>query len=54
MENSKDSKSHHEPVCVNDFEIIAKERLPKMAFDYYMTAANDEQTYRESTMAFQR
>ncbi|XP_028417939.1 peroxisomal (S)-2-hydroxy-acid oxidase GLO1-like [Dendronephthya gigantea] len=47
-------KLKHEPVCIRDFEIFAKDFLPKAVFDYYASAANDEQTISESTAAFKR
>ncbi|XP_028390625.1 hydroxyacid oxidase 1-like isoform X2 [Dendronephthya gigantea] len=47
-------KMNHEPVCVSDFEIFAKEHLQKDAFNYYASGANDMQTVGESTAAFKR
>lgn len=37
-----------------DFEAIARERLHKMAFDYYVSGANDQITLRENRSAFDR
>lgn len=47
-------KFNNEPVCISDFETLAKERLPKAVFSYYASAANDKQTLFESTEAFKR
>ena len=43
-----------EPVCIQDFEKYAGAYLPKRAFDYYASGANDEQTIEESKSAFKR
>jgi 4-hydroxymandelate oxidase len=43
-----------EPVNVMDFERIARERLPPLAWDYYASGANDEITLRENRSAFDR
>jgi hypothetical protein len=51
MENYK---LNLEPICINDFEVFAKELLPKGAFSYYALAANDTQTLGESIAAFKR
>ncbi|XP_028395423.1 hydroxyacid oxidase 1-like [Dendronephthya gigantea] len=45
---------NNEPICISDFEMLAKERLPKAVFDYYASAANDKQTLFKSTAAFKR
>jgi 4-hydroxymandelate oxidase len=43
-----------EPVNVMDFERVARERLPPLAWDYYASGANDEITLRENRSAFDR
>lgn len=43
-----------EPVNISDFEILAKEKLHKHAFDYYSSGANDEITLKENCEAFKR
>jgi 4-hydroxymandelate oxidase len=43
-----------EPVNIMDFERIARERLPQLAWDYYASGANDEITLRENRDAFDR
>ncbi len=42
------------PVNINDFEILAGEKLSRMAFDYYSSGANDEITLRENCEAYKR
>ena len=43
-----------EPICVEDYEILARECLPKGAYSYYALGANDLQTLEESTAALKR
>jgi 4-hydroxymandelate oxidase len=43
-----------EPVNVMDFERIAREHLPPLAWDYYASGANDEITLRENRNGFDR
>lgn len=43
-----------EPVNVMDFEPIARERLARLAWDYYASGANDEITLRANRAAFDR
>ena len=43
-----------EPVNVFDFEAIAREKLPREAYDYYASGAQDEVTLRENRAAFDR
>lgn len=43
-----------EPINISDFEILAKEKLHKHAFDYYSSGANDEITLKENCNAFKR
>ncbi|KAJ1930667.1 hypothetical protein IWQ60_000064 [Tieghemiomyces parasiticus] len=40
------------PTCVNDYEPLAKDRLPKMVWDYYAAGANDMLTLQDNTRAF--
>ncbi|XP_028417588.1 hydroxyacid oxidase 1-like [Dendronephthya gigantea] len=47
-------KLKHEPVCIRDFEIFAKDFLPQAVYDFCACAVNDEQTISESTAAFKR
>ena len=41
-------------VNISDFEKLAKEKLPQMAYDYYSSGANDEITLRENIEAYKR
>ncbi|XP_038681876.1 peroxisomal (S)-2-hydroxy-acid oxidase GLO4-like isoform X2 [Tripterygium wilfordii] len=43
-----------EPVNVNDFQVLAKQVLPKMYYDFYAGGAEDEHTLRENIEAFHR
>lgn len=42
------------PVNISDFEHIAKEKLTKMAYDYYSSGADDEITLRENCDAYKK
>src|SRR5882724_4631681 len=42
------------PINLDDYEQLAKERLPEMVFDYYFGGAGDELTVRENRLAWQR
>lgn len=42
------------PVNIFDFEHIAKEKLTKMAYDYYSSGADDEITLRENCDAYKK
>ena len=42
------------PVNVDEFEDLARERLPKPVYDYYAGGAGDEWTLRENRAAFDR
>jgi 4-hydroxymandelate oxidase len=42
------------PVSVDEYEERARERLPRMAFDYFAGGAGDEWTLRENREAFHR
>ncbi|CAA6669903.1 unnamed protein product [Spirodela intermedia] len=39
---------------VNEYEAIAKEKLPKMVYDYYASGAEDQWTLKENRNAFSR
>ncbi|KAF5733484.1 25.3 kDa vesicle transport protein isoform X1 [Tripterygium wilfordii] len=43
-----------EPVNVNDFQVLAKQVLPKMYYDFFAGGAEDEHTLRENIEAFHR
>ena len=40
--------------CLSDFEAHAESVLPKNAWDYYSSGANQEQSLRDSVEAFSR
>lgn len=39
---------------VMEYEAIAKQKLPKMIFDYYAAGAEDQWTLKENRNAFSR
>lgn len=39
---------------VTEYEAIARQKLPKMAFDYYASGAEDQWTLKENREAFSR
>ena len=41
-------------VCVADFEEYARRVLPKYAFDFYISGAEEEQTLRDNKKAYAR
>ena len=43
-----------EMFCVSDFEEHARKVLPKNAWDYYSSGANQEQSLRDNVDAFSR
>ena len=43
-----------EPVNVNEFQVLAKQILPKMYYDFYSGGAEDQHTLKENIEAFQR
>uniref|UniRef100_A0A0C9S440 (S)-2-hydroxy-acid oxidase n=1 Tax=Wollemia nobilis TaxID=56998 RepID=A0A0C9S440_9CONI len=43
-----------EIVNVSEYEAVAKEKLPKMVFDYFASGAEDQWTLQENRKAFQR
>jgi 4-hydroxymandelate oxidase len=44
----------HEPVKVDDYQTLAKAKLPAATFDYITTGSADEITLRDNMAAFQR
>jgi 4-hydroxymandelate oxidase len=42
------------PINLDDYEALARERLPPMVFDYYFGGADDELTVRENRLGWQR
>jgi len=53
-ERRTDKMDKRDLVSVFDYEAAAREKLPKIAFDYYSSGANDEITLRENHAAFER
>jgi len=43
-----------EPVNINEFQELARKALPKVYYDFFAGAAEDEHTSRENTKAFSR
>ena len=43
-----------EPVNVKEYQILAKQALPKMYYDYFAGGSEDQHTLRENVAAFQR
>ncbi|KAJ1967204.1 hypothetical protein H4R34_006416, partial [Dimargaris verticillata] len=46
--------SFAKPVCVNDYEEIARHTLPRNAWDYYASGADSMQTLADNTAAFSK
>ncbi|KAL9954648.1 hypothetical protein ACROYT_G042213 [Oculina patagonica] len=42
------------PVCVSDFEELARKNLPQYAYDFYASGANEEFTLKENCQAYKR
>ncbi|XP_062981383.1 2-Hydroxyacid oxidase 1 [Elgaria multicarinata webbii] len=42
------------PICIADFEQLAKKNLRKSVYDYYKSGADDQQTLAENVAAFSR
>lgn len=42
------------PINLNEYEALARERLPPMVYDYFAGGANDEVTLTENLRAWQR
>ncbi len=43
-----------EPINIYDYELLAEEKLPQMAYDYYASGAHDEITLAENQRAYDR
>jgi (S)-2-hydroxy-acid oxidase len=43
-----------EVVNVDEYEALAKQRMPKMAFDYFANGSEDQVSLRENRAAFTR
>lgn len=43
-----------EVVNVNEFQLLAKQALPKMYYDFFAGGAEDEHTLKENVEAFRR
>jgi 4-hydroxymandelate oxidase len=43
-----------DPINLHDYEELARQRLPQMAFDYFFGGAEDEVTVRENRLGWQR
>lgn len=43
-----------EPINIYDYELLAQEKLPQMAYDYYASGAMDEITLAENERAYDR
>ncbi|XP_056333744.1 hydroxyacid oxidase 1 [Danio aesculapii] len=41
-------------VCVRDYELRARQILPKSVFDYYFSGADEQETLRDNVAAFKR
>ena len=50
----KPSAEMGEITNVTEYQAIAKEKLPKMAYDYYASGAEDQWTLAENRNAFSR
>jgi isopentenyl diphosphate isomerase/L-lactate dehydrogenase-like FMN-dependent dehydrogenase len=54
MKEQNDMMDKRDLVSVFDFEAAAREKLPKVTYDYYSSGANDEITLRENHTAYER
>lgn len=52
MTNSHDNEAR-DPITVADIKEIAKKRLDKPVWDYYITGADEEYTVRRNESIFQ-
>ncbi|GJQ08280.1 hypothetical protein GpartN1_g71.t1 [Galdieria partita] len=43
-----------EPVNVYEYETLARQKLPKMAYDYYASGSDDQYTLEDNILAFRR
>jgi hypothetical protein len=50
----RSAMSSQELVNLDEFEALAKTKLPKMAFDYFASGSEDENSLRENRNAFSR
>ncbi len=50
----RSAMSSQELVNLDEFEALAKAKLPKMAFDYFASGSEDEHSLRENRNAFSR
>lgn len=50
----RSAMSSQELVNLDEFEALAKTKLPKMAFDYFASGSEDEHSLRENRNAFSR
>jgi hypothetical protein len=50
----RSAMSSQELVNLDEFEALAKTKLPKMAFDYFASGSEDEYSLRENRNAFSR
>lgn len=46
--------ANSEVVNVSEYEELAKQKLPKMVYDYYASGAEDQWTLKENRSAFER
>ncbi len=44
----------YEPVCINDFEVLAKQNLPKFIFNQFAGGSSAEQTLQDNVAAYKR
>lgn len=50
----KSSSEKMEITNVTEYQEIARQKLPKMVYDYYASGAEDQWTLRENEVAFTR
>jgi (S)-2-hydroxy-acid oxidase len=46
--------ANSEVVNVSEYEELARQKLPKMVYDYYASGAEDQWTLKENRSAFER
>ena len=54
MQSGRKMTESQDVVCLADFEDHARRLLPKYAFDFYSSGANDQETLKENVNAFKR
>jgi 4-hydroxymandelate oxidase len=54
LENPQTNDVGRLPISIEEMEVIAREKLSTMVFDYYAGGAHDEITLRENSRAFER